>query len=87
MRSLKLRLRLNRNYDAAQKIFNSAAIQAMIKVQHQGMYSSSTKKHGLLSTGDEFLDLMKYGLVGGYRRYEAGLAPLTFKILHILSSG
>eukprot|EP01127_Copromyxa_protea_P022108 TRINITY_DN779_c0_g1_i3.p1 TRINITY_DN779_c0_g1~~TRINITY_DN779_c0_g1_i3.p1 ORF type:complete len:530 (+),score=81.85 TRINITY_DN779_c0_g1_i3:800-2389(+) len=68
-RFLTVRQGWNRDYDAAKKIFTSSTIQAVIKVQHQSLYSSSNKKQGTLYTGDDFLAIIRYGIVGGYRRF------------------
>jgi len=60
----------NKNYSAAQKIFTSAVVSNSIKAQHKALYSSieATIK-GELRSGDDFLRLIKFGVIGAKKRY------------------
>jgi len=60
----------NEAYDSAKKIFNSSVIKGTIITQHNHLYSEiSVSKTGSISSGEEFLQFLKYGYKGGKPRF------------------
>jgi hypothetical protein len=66
-----LRQGWNTQYDAAQKIFGdglkSKSIRAAIRTQHKALYSEMRCTHGVISNGDDFLNLINFGRRDGQR--------------------
>jgi len=58
----------NVNYDAAQKIFGNAVIKNTIQMQHSNLYSNHSKA-GVIYNGEDFLNLLHYGILGGCPRF------------------
>jgi len=58
----------NVNYDAAQRIFGSSIVKNTIQLQHSNLYSNHAKS-GVITSGDDFLELLHYGILGGVPRF------------------
>lgn len=52
----------NQKYDAAIKIFTSSTVQTAVQLQHSHLYGGLSKTHLTLKSGDDFLDMISFGV-------------------------